>query len=199
LYNASFPISHQGDVDRAMEYLAEALEIAETAGDGLGVGRAYWGLCNVATFERRYEEAIRYATLAAAQFETLDAPFDLGWTRFMLAQGHFLLGHLDDTRRYLDETMPLFVAARDLSAIVLVLYLETAVLVAEGRDHEAAPLLGALETLKLRTGATIADVEQNQYEPVRELMRDHRDDIQAEIARGRRMGVDEALAIASSL
>ncbi len=199
LYNASFPISHPRDRDRAERYLAESLELAEATDDRLGVGRAYWGLCNLAAYDQRYDQTIRYATLASTEFEALDAPFDLGWTKFMLAQGHFLLGRLGEARRYLDAALLLFVAARDLSAIVLVLYLKTAVLVAEGSDREAAPLLGALETLKLRTGATIADVEQNQYEPVRMLMRDPRDDIQSAIARGRRMGVDEALALASSL
>ena len=83
--------------------------------------------------------------------------------------------------------------------MVLVLYLKSAVLIVEGNDEAAAPLLGALETLKVRTGAALTDVEQDQYEPVRTLIRDARDDIQSAIAAGRRMGVDQALAIASSL
>ena len=199
LYNASFPVTHAGDPARAKEYLAESRSIAEAAGDRLGVGRAYWGLSSMAAYDGAFDETIRNATVAAAEFETVDAPFDLGWARFMIARGHFTFGHLAETRTYLDQALPLFVAARDLSAIVLLLYLKTAVLVAEGHDLEAAPLLGAVEALKRRTGATIADFDLNQYELVRQLLQDPDPDIRAAIDSGRRMGVDEALAIASSL
>lgn len=199
LYNAAFPIGFAGDRDLARRYLAESLSIAEEIGDRLAVGRAHWGLCDIATYEQSYEETIREALLAEAEFKHLDAPFDLGWTWFMLAYAHNVLGNTTRTREYINLGLPLFVTAGDLSAAVLFLHLKAALISTEGKDVLAAQLVGAADALKLRTGAMIADLEINQHERVRALAESQDVEIRNAIAAGRRMTVGEALALSASV
>jgi tetratricopeptide (TPR) repeat protein len=199
LYNLSFPVTYMGATGQAIDYLTESPSIAEDIDDRLGIGRAYWGFCFVATMAKDYEDTIPHAERAAAEFELLDSPFDLGWTRFMLAQTHYLLGNSDGARQYVDMAIPLFVTTRDLAAVVLSLYLNVAITISEGDENRAALMLGAAKTLKLRTGATIADVEQNQYEDVTTLMNDSRTGIQEAIEAGRRMTTEQAMALAATV
>jgi predicted ATPase/class 3 adenylate cyclase len=199
LYNASFPLGWSGDRDAAHAYLEESLTIAEAAGDRLGVGRAYWGLCDQAKYVDDRQGAIRYATLAEDVFSELDAPYDLGWSRFMLAQAHFELGDYATARRYHAEGLRTFAEVGDQSAMVLFLYLKAGILIGEGDRDTGARIFGGVEELKERSGAAIADVELNQYEPLKELFRGSPDSaIREAIAAGKRLTVDELLALAES-
>jgi predicted ATPase/class 3 adenylate cyclase len=199
LYNAAFPIGFTGDYDMALSYLAESQTLAEAAGDRLGVGRAYWGRCDLAAYQGDSPGSIRNALLAVAEFENLDAPFDLGWSLFMLAQAHTMLGDLEEARGYIDRGLPLFVASGDLSATVLYLMLKASLEIADGREALAAQLIGAGEALKLRTGAMIVDVGINQYDSVAQLSASNAPEIVEAIAAGRQMTVGEALALAMSV
>lgn len=198
LYNVSFPTGWAGDRARAVEYLNESLRLSRSIDDHLGVGRAYWGLCDQAMYERNNEEVLKYAFLAEAEFSKLDAPFDLGWARFMIAETSTVAGDFETARSYVDLAASSFVEARDLSAVVLILHLKAALLVEEGAESMAARLIGAVDTLKQQTGAGIADIEINQYEAVNRIRRDPRTEIKQEIDNGRRLDLTEVLELALS-
>lgn len=198
LYNASFPTGWSGDREKAVEYLNEALKISISLDDRLGVGRAYWGLCDQAMYQRDNQEVLRYAFLAESEFLSLDAPFDLGWARFMIAETSRHIGDLDTARLYVDLSASSFVDARDLSAIVLILYLKASLLVEEGDELTASKLVGAVDMLKEQTGAGIADIEINQYELVNRMRSDTRPEIRREWNAGRELDLTEVLELTLS-
>ena len=198
LYNASFPTGWAGDRAKAVEYLNESLRLSLSLGDHLGVGRAYWGLCDQAMYERNNDEVLRYAFLAESEFLGLDAPFDLGWARFMIAETSAFAGDFDTARSYVDLAASLFVEARDLSAVVLILYLKAVLLMEEGDEIMAARLVGAVDTLKAQTGAGIADIEINQYELVSRIRHDPRPEIKEELDIGRQLDLTGVLELTLS-
>ncbi|HEX9847103.1 MAG TPA: hypothetical protein VGB33_01665, partial [Acidimicrobiia bacterium] len=92
----------------------------------------------------------------------------------------------------------LFVAARDLSAIVLVLDLKAQIVLSAGEEEIAARMIGASETLQAQTGALITDMEINKYPALQRLSADTRPEIIRALAEGRAMSADEAMALAVS-
>jgi hypothetical protein len=68
-------------------------------------------------------------------------------------------------------------------------------LIENGKEEQGAQLHGAVEMRRTRTGADIANAEPNTFDLVIALDNDTRPEIQAAIARGRGMSVDEAMAI----
>lgn len=164
----------------------------------MGVGRAYWGLCDQAMYERNNDEVLKYAFLAESEFLNLDAPFDLGWTRFMIAETSTYASDFETARSYVDHAVSSFVEARDLSAVVLILYLKSALLVDEGDEIMAARLVGAVDTLKEQTGSGIADIEINQYQLVNRLRHDPRPEITQELNKGRQLDLTEVVELTLS-
>ncbi len=198
LYNASFSIGFAGDIPRAETYLDESLSIAEAAGDRLGVGRAHWGMSDQASYRGDKEAVIRHARLAEEIFEELDAPFDLGWSRFMLAQAHYELGDHAAAREYHADGLRDFASVGDQSAMVLFLYLKAGILIEEGKEEVGGQIFGAVEMLKIRSGAAIADIGLNQYEAVQAMKDNPSPTIQDAVAVGKRMTLEEAVDLAVS-
>ncbi len=198
LYNASFPIGFGGDRDRAHAYLEESRSLADTAGDLLGVGRALWGMGDQAQYVGDSETVIHYVEPAEGIFRELDAPYDLGWSRFMLAEAHYSLGHLTEARLYFTDGLRDFARVSDRSAMVLFLFLKAAILYEEGAIDDAARLLGAVDAIRERTGTRIADMGLPGYENVRALHRNPPTETAAALAAGQRMSFEEAVAFAES-
>ncbi len=71
-------------------------------------------------------------------------------------------------------------------------------MIESGKEEQGAQLYGAVEMLRTRTDADIANADANSYDPVIALDNETRPEIQAAIARGRGMSVDEAMAITFS-
>jgi predicted ATPase/class 3 adenylate cyclase len=198
LYNASFPIGFSGDHDGALEMLEESRILAERANDHHGIGRAHWGLADQDIYRENPAGAIDHLKPAAAEFEKVDAPFDLAWTSFLTAHALVLGGSFKEARPFIDTALPLFVAARDLSAIVLVLDLKAQIVLSAGEEEIAARMIGASETLQAQTGALITDMEINKYPALQRLSADTRPEIIRALAEGRAMSADEAMALAVS-
>lgn len=195
LYNASFPVGYTGDRDRATNYLEDSLRLSEESGDRLGIGRAYWGLCDQAFFRGEYATCIELARKAEQEFERLDAPFDLGWARFMVAHASYLSGDLGTARRYIDAALPLFVDAGDVSAFTLVMYAKAGIVEAEGDRATAAFLLGALDVFIDLYGAGLGDVTENQYGPLLALKESTDPEVVEALARGRSLSEDEVIEL----
>lgn len=196
LYNASFPIAWTDERDRARSYLEEALEIGQAVGDRLAVGRAYWGLCDLASYREDYEETKRYGLEAERIFAELDAPYDLGWSRFMLAWASFYLGELSEARAYHASGLRDFAEVRDLSALMLFVHMKISILVHEESRVTAARLLGGAEALNVRTGIAIVDVQEAQFANVVALQSDASPDVQQAIESGRSLSTEELIDLA---
>ena len=196
LFNASFAYQTTDDNQTALACLHESLEISTREGYPLGVGRALWGLCDISYLVSEPQQAISYGKQAEKVFEALDAPFDLGWTRFMIAHCSYRDGNYADARRYVDAGLPLFLEADDVSALTLVMYVKSGVCLAEGDSITAARLSGAVESITRATGVGIGEVPANQYLAVTELRSSDDPQIQAGIAEGRQLSIEEAIELA---
>jgi tetratricopeptide (TPR) repeat protein len=199
LYNAAFPTGYGGDYEEATRMLEESRLLAEEAGYDLGVGRAYWGLADIDIYQWEPGAAIADLDKAAERLANVDAPFDLAWTRFLTAHALALLGRFEEARSSIDAAVPSFARARDVSAMVLILELKARIIIAVGEEVTAARLVGAAQTLKAQTGASIGDVEMNKYESVEKLLTDTRPAIVEAIAQGQAMTPDEAIDLALSV
>jgi tetratricopeptide (TPR) repeat protein len=199
LYNAAFPIAFAGYRPLGDEYLRESLKISESLGDRLGIGRAHWGLGGVAQYVQDHDATIKHTLLAAAEFEDLDAPFDLGWTYAVLADTYLRVDRIADARIYIDRASHIFADSGDLSAAVLILQIKSYILSLGGDDVSAAKALGAAEGIKKETGLKIGDIEANQHERGGKLLADTRQDVRRALETGRNLTLGEALALAESI
>lgn len=198
LYNASFPINIAGDPDLARQYVEESLAIYQEADDVLGIGRAYWGLCDLAFLTGDMSGCIELARKAESIFEDLDAPFDLGWSRFMIGHASYISGDPATARAAFDTALPSFIDAGDVSALVLVVYAKAGILDLEGDSLTAAYLLGALAVLVEQSGAGIGEQEANRYESLLAIRESTDPEIQEALERGRLLSTDEVIELAIS-
>jgi len=76
---------------------------------------------------------LRVSGAAESIIEDLDAPFDLGWSRFMIGHASYISGDSVTARAAFDAALPLFIDAGDVSAFVLVVYAKAGILGSGGR------------------------------------------------------------------
>jgi len=163
LYNRSFALGYAGAFAEAEALLRESLELSERIGRRIGVGRAHWGLGNLAVYRDDWDSVVGEFERAVEDFSSIDAPFDLGWAWFMLAYSYFRMGEPAKSGTPLRESLEIFAKVGDVSALALILELLAMLVLAEGNDEECAYLVGAVHRLKTDTGIAITDVDLNQY------------------------------------
>ncbi len=171
LYNLSFPLGYMGRYEEAEEALMRSLKISEDTHHMIGVGRANWGLGNLHVYRDEWAEGVAYSERSARIFSDIDAPFDLGWARFMVAFGSLKLGDLDAGRRSLRLASDLFSGVGDLSAMALIA--DTASVLAHGLGQlrSSAFLAGAARHLKEDTGVNVTEVDIEQWPAAVEFLR----------------------------
>jgi predicted ATPase/class 3 adenylate cyclase len=195
LFNSSFPLNASGDPISAERNLRESLAISEREGNSLGRGRALWGLCDLNFMSRNLEQALEYGKRAEGEFEQLDAPFDLGWARFMIAYASFGVGDYETCRRYVDAALTLFLDAGDLSALVLIMYVKAGVLTVDGDVLTAARILGALDGVISQTGVGLGELGPNQLDEVWDVRRLDDPEVREAMAAGRSLTIDESIEL----
>lgn len=198
LYDQSFALAGTGDHDAAWGVLEESMALARAEGDAYGIARAHWGMFDAAWYQGDALTALRYAELAAAGFEKLDAPFDLGWARYAVADCLRKRGRHEEARTPLDLALPAFHEAGDLTALILFFEEYAALEVLDGHRDRAARLIGATESLKVQTGMRLIDASawSGPASDVHELVGQVDEQLAAEVEEGRRMSVDQAVAYA---
>jgi tetratricopeptide (TPR) repeat protein len=187
---------YSGEIDAAEELLRESLRLSEGVDRKVGIGRAYWGLGEIAVFTQRWQEVVDWNLRAAEEFLAIDAPFDLGWSWFMVAHAYLKDNMSDKAAPYLERALDIFAASKDLSALTLVF--DALSLVAVKRDDRAraARLIGAADRLKADTGVAITEVEANQFPGMEEFRNGMLESDEAAYEEGRRYTVEEAIACA---
>lgn len=194
LYNLAFPYGYMNEIDRADALLRESMAISERIGDRHGVARALWGLGVNYGYLDDHQLVIDHAARSIEIFETLDAPFDLGWAVFMVAQGHAKLGNMKEAKEFLLPALETFAEVSDVSALTLMF--EMMVLVALDSDERqtAGYLAGAAHRLKADTGVQIGDVQLNQFPQVIEFIANHGEDEEAAFQEGLAATLDEMVS-----
>jgi tetratricopeptide (TPR) repeat protein len=196
LYNLSFPLMYSGEIDAAEENLKESLRLSEGIERKIGVGRAYWGLGEIAVFRQQWQEVVDWNLRAADEFLAIDAPFDLGWSWFMVAHGYTKENQSDEAEPYLERTLEIFAATTDLSALTLIFEaLSLAALRREDRGR-AARLIGAAHRLKADTGVAITELDVNQFPEMVEFLNQRSDSDETAYQEGYGNTVEEAVAYA---
>lgn len=196
MYNLAFPVGFSGDFDRAERLLEDALRLFEGVGDRVGVGRAYWGLGNLAMYQSDWTREIALMAKAIDHLETEDAPFDLGWAHFLTAFGHQAEGDDPAARKHLMAALDIFADVSDMSAMTLILEGLALNELRDGRETRAAKLAGASQRIKQDTGVAITEVPVNQYQDLETLLREGDASIQASYSEGAELILSEAIAYA---
>lgn len=170
LYNLSFPQGYTGDFEAAEALLRESLELSERIGRRIGVGRAHWGIANMAVYHEDWDRVIDSLVRSVDEISEIDAPFDLGWAWFMLAHARFKMGEMDAVADPLRNALEIFARVRDLSALALILEVVATVMATEGDRGGAAYFAGAASRIKGDTGVAIGDIELNRYPEMAEFL-----------------------------
>jgi hypothetical protein len=134
---------------------------------------------------------------AVEVFGDIDAPFDLGWARFMLAFSLIKMGNSERAVEPLANALAIFADSSDLSAMALILDVAGMVMMADSRET-AAYLLGAARHIKSETGIAIGDVDVNQYPEIDVFLAEMDDSEQAAYEEGFNATLEEAVEAARS-
>ncbi|MEX1093731.1 MAG: adenylate/guanylate cyclase domain-containing protein [Acidimicrobiia bacterium] len=196
LYNMSFPLMYSGDVDGAEKLLEESLEISQRIGRRIGIGRAYWGLGEIAVFRQQWTKSVEWNLRAVEVFDSLDAPFDLGWSWFMAAHGYSKQNLPEEAAPYLERCLEVFAGTTDVSALALVFDALSLVALRRGDTARAGRLVGAAHRIKADTGVAIVEVEINQYPEAQEFLREMSEADHAAYQEGLGYTIEEAIAYA---
>lgn len=197
-YNLSFPVAFAGDPDSAEKLLMESLAISDRHNDRIGVSRAYWGLGDLAAYRKDWDRELELMLEATRQLEGEDAPFDLGWSRFMTAYGYQHKGDDEAALHHLLLALDIFEEMLDFSALTLIFESLGVNALRRGDPLRAARLAGAAQRIKEETGVAITEVPMNRYEEIDTLLESM--DIAARSAfdEGQEMSLEEVLALARS-
>ncbi len=197
LYNLSFPLTAQGRYDEASDALDESEQLAQSTDDRYAAARVFWGRFNLAWYQGDKEDAVRQSELAMAAFEPLDAPFDLGWSRYALGDSLMKIGRLAEARKAFRDGILTFAEAYDLPALILFLSDFAALEVMSERRDRAARILGAVQTIRRQIGMSLWDTAawEEADKEVRELLGEV-DDEYTDFQEGTTMSPSQAVAYA---
>ncbi len=200
LYNLSFAYAIPGlDIARAVALLEEALALFRQLGDGAAIGRTSFALTNVLSRgqDRPREDLLRAQQMiseALQQHRQLSNQFDLAWDLYFAGLVALKLGDLDGARDNWTEATDLFVAAGDMSGLVLMLSNFAEVAKVSGDIDRHDELVGAWAALAKRTGVGLATIMgTTEARALPETIPAAR---QPGVEHGRSMSLDDALAYA---
>ena len=203
LYNFSFAVGATGATgatESAEAALEESRAISEALDDPMGRARVDWAMCNVSFSkgELELDGALGCGLSAVEQFELLDAPYDLGWSCYAVAQILVLRGDFDDALLYLDRGITPFLEAGDLSALNLFLASYAAIAIKAGDVPRGGRLIGASRAMEEKTGVALLDVEvlNDPWEEIRGFEAQNDETAKDDLMEGRHMSPDEAVAYA---
>jgi predicted ATPase/class 3 adenylate cyclase len=195
-YNESFTYSLlPGDFEDAQRLALDALDRFRRLGDRAGEGKALWGVVNSYVFAEDKGPAREMVDQAIAISRELDDRFQLGWGLFTRGLIFTQLGDLARSRDNYLQALEIFRETEDVTGYALVLDGIAALDWREGNEQRAMRLAGASATITDVSGIGLARVNRDaaQFFPQDLQERAEFADVYAE---GRRLSVEEALALA---
>ncbi len=201
LYNVGFPsLVSKANMPRARAALEESLELYRELDDRPMIARVLWGLGNTYYFAHDYAAAVDVLLEDVAIFRTLTDPFGLAWALHTLGLSYLRLGKADPNSGPLwREAMGFFEAARDVSGITILLRDFSQLAQARGDVLTAVRLNAASTRLGDRYGTQLGSLLDVVEQDVPDLTGVDPVEVQAAIAEGQRMTVEEAVAHALRL
>ncbi len=200
LYNLAFVPVMRGDYPESRRRFEASLALATEIRrpDLVAQNQARLGLVEAIGGDpqsglRLLEEALRFFRIAGDRFQ-------IAWTLGETGRVHRLLGQQREGRARYVEALQMHSEARNLPGIGASLDSIAALESENGRHTEAMRLMGASAALISTTGASaplmftrVEDVEENARQAIGS------EAVEKELARGRSMTLDEAVAYAASL
>ena len=205
LYNAGFASyvswrrSGQEQVREATAaYFEEALAIYLALDDRGGIARTSWSLALQAAAGDDVDRARELVRDSLAASRSIGDTYHVGWALHTLGQSDVAVGDLAAASRHLRESLDIWVASGDMSAVSPLLI--DAVVVGRARGDEACSwrLIGAEERLRHATGTGQgeAHLEFPALEPRRAP---ETDEERSWVAEGRTLTTDEAIRLAREI
>ena len=196
LYNLSFPVWQQNRLDDASELAGRSQEIFTELGDSEGTARTLWLHGIVAAMTGKLDTAERLLTESVERHRGGPGVYYLGWSLRMLGRTLLLQGRPAEARVPIAESMRLFAAAGDVSAILLHLADYATIAALEGDPERELRLIGAVRQLRQLTGTDLVDHPVNAVPGLAELEARMGPDAEPLRAAGAAMTVDELVAYA---
>jgi predicted ATPase/class 3 adenylate cyclase len=196
LYNLAFPVWQQGRLDDAAALADRSQQLFAELGHADGTARALWLHGILAMMTGDLDRAEKLLAESVDRHRGSPAVFDLGWSLRMLGRTFLLQGRPAEARERIEESLRLFAAAGDVSAILLHLADFAAIAALEGDDERELRLAGALEQLKRLTGTELVDHPVNAIPHFAETLDRRGADAQRLLVEGAAMGVDEVVRYA---
>lgn len=189
---------HRREYDRAVDLYERAREIGEGAGDRQAVAWALFGLSEVARHRGEVDRAADCLEEGLAICREIGSK--PGTAYLLLAAGHVAryAGDLAEARACYVEALELLHELGNRRRSVLAVMGLAAVDVHEGELQRGVRLFSAVEPLAEDLGVRLAPVDREARETTTAKIRAELDpdELASMVAAGRRMGLDEAIALA---
>jgi predicted ATPase/class 3 adenylate cyclase len=200
LYNAGFPtLVNKQDLPRSRVAFEESLAIFRELGDRDMTALVLWGLGNAYYFGKEYEAARDALVEDVEMLRTMSDPFSLAWALHTLGLSLYRLGEATARSEPLwIESLKHFAAVGDVSGITLLLA-DFGLAALVRNDLLRSIRLNAAADRLAHTGGAQLGMMVSTQEPRPDEGALDRAAVQAAIAEGERMTMDEAVAYALKL
>ena len=199
-YNLAFVPTMRQDAVEAHNRFQANLALAREIGNPHLVARNQLSLAIAAFVADDLHQGVIYSEEALTFFRAAGDHFHMSWALGLLGEGYRLQGDLQSGRQAYLEGLRVVTAVRDLPLIGATLEEVSALESYTGRHVEAIHLLAAAGRLKETTGASLPSPTVTRWK-VEDVARDAIGDdaVEAALAEGRRMTLEEAIEYATRL
>jgi predicted ATPase/class 3 adenylate cyclase len=200
VYNLAFvPIARGTELGRAIELLDEARARYQRLGDERGVSKATADTAYVLMMQGDYRSAVPVLKEASVRSRRLGDRFRLTDDLTSLGQAHRLLGQHREARAAFLESLDLFEESGITGGVGAVLLMMSALESDLGRHERAMRVFGAAEVIREAGEAGFPTAAVMMGDPVGAARAAIGNEaVDREVAEGRAMSLDEALAYARS-
>jgi predicted ATPase len=195
-YNASFPSAvNVSDLPKSEALLEQALPIYRELADEAGISGCQWAIGNLLYFRKSYDHAIIALDEAIVLFRKGGNRFGLGWALHTRSLCALRTGDVAGARNYIREALQLFLEARDVSGISLLLDDAGEAVMAEGNRSGGIQLAAAAAAQQATSGAGLGSILNLEEGRSRHDYVSGEDDERAWVA-GHAMTLEQAVALA---
>ena len=164
LYNLSFaPLDRERPSQEGFAagkpLVEESLALFREVGDSKGIADANWALSiGVAAAGGDVAEAVARGEEALALYRQLNSPFGTAWASYMIGSLRIRDEPPEVVEPYFREALMIFAGAGDQSGLLLLLAAYSKLANRAGQRDRSHRLGGAIERLRIESGAGLADV-----------------------------------------
>jgi tetratricopeptide (TPR) repeat protein len=165
LYNFALVVGfHLGDYEESDRILTESEEMSRKLGDEGGLGDVAWARGNNAMLTQDLQLSQSLFLEAADHYRRSGNEFGVGWALFEVADSKRKAGEAGSAWPYLVEALALFAGHRDVSGLVMMLFLMAGVALDLGDKRRAYRLVGGADSLRKTSGVDIVRLDFNLIE-----------------------------------